>query len=125
MTLRTAFATLPSDFDSWSTAMSRSDLLSTSSPAALARTLPTAAESSDGVRPPVPGPDLNYWHGFIDERGAAEFLGFTVRCLQGWRYRGKGPVYRKIGRVRYRRIDLTAWADDRLRTSTSDPGQAA
>ena len=35
--------------------------------------------------------DLDYWETLIDESEAADFLGLTPRCLQGWRYRGGGP----------------------------------
>ncbi len=78
----------------------------------------------------VPAPsesDPSFWHSLINEAEAARFLGFTVRCLQGWRYRGGGPRYIKInGRnVRYRRIDLREHAEARLRTSTSDTGPEA
>ena len=69
--------------------------------------------------------DSDYWHSLITEAEAANFLGFTVRCLQNWRYRGGGPVYVKPNarNVRYRRIDLRRWAEARLRTSTSDGGE--
>lgn len=68
--------------------------------------------------------DIEYWERLIDEREAAAFLGFTVRCLQGWRHRGGGPRYIKINarNVRYRRGDLRQFVEKRLRTSTSDPG---
>lgn len=70
--------------------------------------------------------DSDYWHGYINEHVAATFVGFTVAFLQNLRYRGGGPPYSKIGRqVRYRRRDIAAWADEKVRVSTSDPGQAA
>lgn len=54
---------------------------------------------------------------------AAAYLGLSPRTLECWRLTGAGPVYIKVGRrVRYRRSDLEAWLDARLRTSTSDPG---
>lgn len=64
---------------------------------------------------------IEYWECLIDEREAAVFVGFTVRALQGWRCRGRGPPFIKInGRcIRYRRSDLRDWAEARLRTSTS------
>lgn len=63
--------------------------------------------------------------GDFDERDASEYLHIPVRTLQTMRYRGKGPVYYKIGdgpkaRVRYRREDLAAW--DRARTRRIIPG---
>ena len=54
---------------------------------------------------------------------AARFLGLSGRTLEKHRTFGTGPAYRKIGgRVVYRVQDLTLWADQGLRTSTSDPG---
>ena len=54
---------------------------------------------------------------------AARFLGVSGRTLEKHRIYGTGPVYRKIGgRVVYRLEDLEKWADQGLRTSTSDPG---
>lgn len=69
--------------------------------------------------------DPDYWEGLINEGDAARFLGFSVRALQGWRYRGGGPSYIRVsGRgVRYRRRDLKEWAESLLRSSTSDPCQ--
>jgi predicted DNA-binding transcriptional regulator AlpA len=58
----------------------------------------------------------------LDERAAAALLGLTPRCLQSWRHRGSGPKFCRISArcVRYRPADLAAWAEARLRTSTSD-----
>ena len=57
----------------------------------------------------------------INEREAAEFVGFTVRALQNWRLRGGGPLFVKISAraVRYRKRDLMAWAEAHTQTSTS------
>ena len=68
--------------------------------------------------------DADYWHGLINEELAARFLGCSVRSIQGWRYRGGGPRYCRLsGRnIRYRRIDCYLWAEEHIRTSTSDPG---
>jgi predicted DNA-binding transcriptional regulator AlpA len=57
----------------------------------------------------------------IDERIAADFLGYSVRALQNWRLRGGGPAFIKVSSrsVRYRRRDLIAWAEQRLRVNTS------
>jgi predicted DNA-binding transcriptional regulator AlpA len=54
------------------------------------------------------------------EREAADFLGVTTRALQKWRVTGTGPSFVRIsGRcVRYRRRDLVAWVEARLRSST-------
>jgi len=63
----------------------------------------------------------------LNEREAAALLGYTVRALQNWRLRGGGPIYVKVSErsIRYRRPDLTAWVEQRLRTSTADPGPNA
>jgi predicted DNA-binding transcriptional regulator AlpA len=56
------------------------------------------------------------------EREAADFLGVTTRALQKWRMRGTGPRFVRIsGRcVRYRRRDLIAWAEERVKSSTAE-----
>ena len=60
----------------------------------------------------------------LTEKEAAKLLGFSVRTLQGWRYRGGGPRFVRVSRgcVRYRRQDLDEWVESRLRWSTSDDG---
>ena len=43
----------------------------------------------------------------IDEKQAAALLQLSVKCLQGWRYRGGGPKFLKLGRlVRYTMSDV-------------------
>ena len=71
--------------------------------------------------------DLAFWVSLIDESEAAEFLKLTPRCMQGWRYRGRGPPHIRVSArcIRYRRCDLRDWAEARLRTSTSDIGEGA
>ena len=75
---------------------------------------------TDGAAPDGSHEDLDYWHGLIDERAAAKFLGLEKRTLQAWRQNGRGCEFIRISSrcVRYRRIDLRAWAEARLRTST-------
>ena len=78
----------------------------------------------------IPAPaetDPEYWHSLIDERTAGHFLGLVERTMQAHRQRGNGPRYIALSArcIRYRRADLKAWADARVRTSTSDPGVAA
>ncbi len=82
------------------------------------------ARDTSGADPPD-GPD--YWNALVNEKVAAAFLGLTVRAVQSMRQRGDGPRFIRISSrcIRYRRIDLKTWADARLRSSTSDPGQAA
>lgn len=66
--------------------------------------------------------DADYLDRLIDERAAADFVGYTIRALQNWRHRGGGPPFIKASKrsVRYRRRDLVAWAESRLVTSTAD-----
>ena len=57
----------------------------------------------------------------LNEFQASEVLQIGVRTLQGWRVRGQGPRYRKLGRaVRYSRAELIEWADSRVVGSTSE-----
>ena len=71
--------------------------------------------------------DLLFWWGAIDQEEAARFIRLSSRRPEGLRREGTGPQYiRFSGRcVRYRRVDLREWAEDRLRTSTSDPDGAS
>ena len=68
--------------------------------------------------------DLDYWNSLIDEHAAAAFSGLTHRTMQLMRQRGDGPRFVRLSArcIRYRRVDLKAWAEARLRTSTADPG---
>lgn len=70
--------------------------------------------------------DTNYWHALIDEKEAADFLDVTPRYMQGARQRGGGPPFVRISArcVKYTRFKCKTWYDARMRTSTSDPGQA-
>jgi hypothetical protein len=59
----------------------------------------------------------------MDEKQAAALLNVSIKCLQGWRYRGAGPRFAKLGRsVKYAISDLEALVQAAIRTSTSDPG---
>ena len=51
----------------------------------------------------------------LDENQVSEMLGIGKRALQGWRWHGYGPKYRKIGNrlVRYREEDVIAWVESR------------
>ena len=82
------------------------------------------ARDTSGADPPD-GPD--YWNALVNEKVAAAFLGLTVRAVQSMRQRGDGARFIRISSrcIRYRRIDLKTWADARLRSSTSDSGEAA
>jgi predicted DNA-binding transcriptional regulator AlpA len=70
--------------------------------------------------------DPLYLDRLVNEREAADFLGYTTRALQNWRVRGGGPKFVKISArsVRYRRRDLMEWIEGRLRANTSDVGAA-
>ncbi|HET9536814.1 MAG TPA: helix-turn-helix domain-containing protein [Mesorhizobium sp.] len=60
---------------------------------------------------------------FVRTHDAAAFLGLSGRTLEKHRCTGTGPVFRKLGgRVVYAIEDLEAWAAERRRSSTSDPG---
>ena len=59
----------------------------------------------------------------VTEQRAAALLQVSVKCLQGWRSRGGGPPFVKLGRcVRYGVAELEAFVRSAVRTSTSDPG---
>ena len=64
--------------------------------------------------------DSDYWHALINEREAAKFLGLSPRTLQGFRQDMWGPDYVVVSTrcIRYRRGDLKAWADNRMRRLT-------
>ena len=54
---------------------------------------------------------------------AADFLGLKPKTLARWRWKGQGPVFRKVGRkVRYARNDLEEYIASSARRSTTDPG---
>lgn len=63
----------------------------------------------------------------LTERQAAEYLQLSPRTLQAWRLRGGGPAFVRISKrcVRYRLVDIQAWAEERLARSTSDAGRDA
>ena len=91
-----------------------------------ARSDPATVVGMDGsARGPPDASD--YWQALIDEKAAAAFLGLTDRTMQAYRQKGGGCKFIRLSSrcLRYRRIDLKAWADARIRSSTSDPGPAA
>ena len=61
----------------------------------------------------------------LTEADAAALLKFKPRFLQARRVSGDGPPFIRISSraIRYRRSDLIAWIEDRIRTSTSDTGE--
>jgi predicted DNA-binding transcriptional regulator AlpA len=56
-------------------------------------------------------------HAF-SEREAGKYLGISPATLRLWRSEGKGPRYFRAGEklVRYRRVDLDGWIEQRLST---------
>lgn len=52
---------------------------------------------------------------------ASRVLGLAAQTLARWRVEGVGPYHVRVGnRVRYRRADLDAFIDARVRRSTSE-----
>lgn len=57
---------------------------------------------------------------YFTEKEASAFTTVAVKTLQGWRVKGGGPVFIKMGRrVVYARADLLAFIQKSRRTSTS------
>jgi hypothetical protein len=81
------------------------------------------ALAPDSTGPPESN---DYWHGLIDEKTAADFMDLTPRWLQAKRQHGDGPKFIRISQrcVKYTRYWLKTYADDRLRSSTADQGEA-
>ena len=53
----------------------------------------------------------------ITEKEAAQFLSVSLRTIQNWRFRNRGPKYKKLGRlVRYSVADLSAYAEGKTVT---------
>lgn len=56
----------------------------------------------------------------------AKLLGLKPNTLEIWRWQGKGPVYRKVGRlVRYVESDVLEWLDAQARQNTSQYARPA
>jgi hypothetical protein len=77
--------------------------------------IPTSAATLSSVESPeIPQEEL------IDEQTLSERLNVKPRTLQGWRLRGEGPPYIKVGRlVRYRPVDIQRYLNEQTRHSTS------
>lgn len=61
--------------------------------------------------------------GYLTVREAADYLGISEASLNGWRTRGDGPKFAKIGRmVRYRAEDLDAYVTENTFPHTSAYG---
>ena len=56
--------------------------------------------------PAAPPPPAEY----VTARGAAKILALSTGTLEGWRARGKGPAWVRLGTaIRYSRADLDTW----------------
>lgn len=66
--------------------------------------------------------DPDYLDRLLNERKAADFLGYSARALQNWRMRGGGPRFIKISArsVRYRKRELIEWCEAHVRANTSE-----
>ena len=76
----------------------------------------TVAGLDDAAKGPLDA--FDYWHSLVDEKAAAAFLKLTDRTMQAYRHRGGGPRYIRLSSrcIRYRRVDLRAWVEARIRT---------
>jgi hypothetical protein len=60
----------------------------------------------------------------LETADVAVELGLSPRTLEGWRRRGEGPAYLKVGRlVKYRPEDVEAYKTARLRANLPLPGK--
>ena len=59
---------------------------------------------------------------FVDEAAAAYFLGLTRGYLRQLRVAGGGPRFARLGvkAIRYKKSELSDWAERRVVASTSD-----
>lgn len=49
---------------------------------------------------------------FYSERDLAAVLGLSIKTIQGWRFRGQGPAWRKLcGAVGYDVAALNSWVE--------------
>ena len=57
----------------------------------------------------------------IDTVQLAEYLGNEVNTCEGWRLKGIGPRFIKVGRlVRYKTQTVDLWIESQTRNSTSE-----
>ena len=71
--------------------------------------------------------ELKSTRALLTGKEVAAQLRLSDRTIAGLRSRGGGPVFVRISRTRvmYRQVDVDAWVQQRLRTSTSDRGAEA
>lgn len=83
----------------------------------------TAGRFSD-IRAPTPT-DQSDPIQLLNQVQAAEVLAVSPRTLEGWRFKGGGPPFVRVGRrIQYRMRDLQAWIEARTFVSTSHADQA-
>ena len=59
----------------------------------------------------------------LSEPQLAEMLNLSISWVQRARFTGEGPPFIKIKHaVRYRKVDVERWIEERIQTSTSDNG---
>lgn len=80
-------------------------------------------EGGKGSRTPQPPPRGKV----LKPSEAAAFLGVSVRTLEGWRARGGGPLFLRVGPklIRYCERDLNAFQDACERANTSETERQA
>jgi excisionase family DNA binding protein len=52
----------------------------------------------------------------LSAQDLADFLDVPLATIYAWRYRGEGPPGFRVGRhLRFRRIDVEGWIEERVR----------
>ena len=75
--------------------------------------------TSETVQTVVSNPHTVSKSRLTDTVQLAEYLGNEVNTVEGWRLKGIGPRYIKVGRlVRYRTEDVDLWLESQTRNST-------
>ncbi|WBU54162.1 AlpA family transcriptional regulator [Paracoccus sp. SCSIO 75233] len=61
----------------------------------------------------IEDPSLPEWPEWQCPRTAAKYLDSTPDTLADWRFKGKGPTFKRVGKrmVRYRKADLDDWME--------------
>lgn len=71
----------------------------------------------------IPAKALPFKINLMDSVQLADYLTNKPNTIEGWRIKGVGPRYIKIGRlVRYRLADVEEWLEAQARSSTSQAG---
>jgi len=82
------------------------------------RQRPRTSQSVELAIPPGIPPEMV----LLTTAQAAACLNISIKTLNGWRVRGVGPAYVKMGRaVRYFLSEVWQFAQRQQRTSTSEP----